>query len=224
MKVRLLAIAFAIVPIVVIGRALRVRLSVGPRRRYWRTHDVVRGDDYVVVALGDSLTQGVGSSRPSTSWIGLFVTYLETSKKRPVRLSNRAIYGAKVADVITRQLPLPTGTDLVTLCIGANDAGRTSPEAFRGQLRQVCGQLPAGSIVGDLPEFQWGSRVQAAAELSLVVREVVAAYPHLRLAEVEKYTIGTKILTELAGDFFHPGNRGYRRISDAFVSARGPVA
>jgi hypothetical protein len=88
-------------------------------------------------------------------------------------------------------------------------------------LRHVCPQLPAGSIVGDVPEFQWGLRMGAAAELSLVVREVVAEYPCLRLVQVERFTVGTKILTELAGDFFHPGNRGYRRISDAFVAASG---
>ena len=49
---------------VLAGRALRVRLSVGPRRRWWDTHRTPGG--LRVVALGDSLTQGTGSDRKST--------------------------------------------------------------------------------------------------------------------------------------------------------------
>lgn len=129
------------------------------------------------------------------------------------------MYGARVADVLSSQLPLPRAVDQVTLCVGANDAGRTSPGQFRATLNRVCQQLPAGSIVGDVPVFQWGPRIGAAAELAAIVREVIAEYPDLILAEVEQHTAGTKILTELAGDFFHPGDPGYRRIARAFAQA-----
>lgn len=205
------------IPLVVIARALRVRLTVGPRRRYWQRRG--RQGDFLLVALGDSLTQGIGSSRPAHSWLGRFVTHLESTTRRRVRIDNRAVYGARIADLIANQLPVPADADLVTMCIGANDCGRTDPETFRADLRRVCGQLPAGSIVGDVPEFQWGPRIAAAAELSQVVREVVAEFPALVLARVEFHTTGTRILTELAGDFFHPGDSGYRRIAAAFVTA-----
>jgi lysophospholipase L1-like esterase len=199
-----------------------VRLSVAPRSRYWRDRAATaRGEHLTLVALGDSLTQGIGASRPRTSWLARFVTHLESTRQHRVHIDNRAVYGAKVSDVLIHQLPLPSDTDLVTLCIGANDAGRTPPEAFRAQLRRVCDQLPAGSIVGDVPEFQWGPRIAAAATLSRVAREVVNEYPRLVLAEVERHTTGTKVLTELAGDFFHPGDRGYARIAAAFIEA-GP--
>lgn len=213
----------AYLPVLVIVRVLRVRLSVGPRRRYWARQDE---GNLKVVALGDSLTQGIGSSRPSLSWLGLFRTHLEIRSGWKVRIDNRAVYGARIADVIAAQLPLPADADLVTLCIGANDAGRTEPEEFRTALRWVCEQLPPGSIVGDVPEFQWGSRVEAAAEISLVVREVVGEFPQLVLAHVEQHTTDTKILTELSGDFFHPGDRGYLRVARAFIEAdeRVPVA
>jgi acyl-CoA thioesterase-1 len=207
----------ALLPVVIAGRALRVRLSVDPRRKYW--HGRSLDGDLFLLALGDSLTQGIGSSRASTSWLGSFVAHIETTTGRAVRLENRAAYGAKVADVLALQLPLPPGADLVTLCIGANDAGRTEPQQFRADLRRVCGQLPPGSMVGDVPEFQWGPRVPLAAELASIVREVVAEYPGLILAEVEKYTAETRILTDLAGDFYHPNNAGYRRIARAFIQA-----
>ncbi len=213
MKLRWLAL----VPGVVVARALRVRLSVAPRRRYWQR--IATTGDLPLVALGDSLTQGIGSSRPGTSWLGLFATHLEAASGKTVRIDNRSVYGARLADVLERQLPLPPDAGLVTLCIGANDAGRTSSDEFRAGLRRVLAQLPAGSIVGDVPEFQWGPRVAAAAELSAVVRSVTAEFPDLRPARIEAHTAGTKILTELAGDFFHPGDPGHRRIAAGFIAA-----
>jgi acyl-CoA thioesterase I len=212
----------AVVPIVLAARAVRVVSSVSPRRRYWQAQSST-GDLYLV-ALGDSLTQGIGSSRPATSWLGRYVANLQAETGRRVRINNRAVYGARVADVLADQLPLPDGVDLVTMCIGSNDAGRTHPEEFRRLLRLACAQLPTGSIVGDVPEFQWGPRVIPAAQLAAVVREVVAEFPGLRLALVEKETTGISIVTDLAGDFFHPNNNGYRRIAKAFIDAGRPAS
>lgn len=196
-------------------RALRVRLSVSPRQRWWDTHRTPGG--LVLVALGDSLTQGTGAGSPARAYLGLVAAEVAARTGRDVDVVNRAVYGAKVADVLAAQLPLPADADLVTLCVGSNDAGRTSPEVFRERLRAVCAQLPAGSVVGDVPEFQWGPRVPEAAALSQVVREVVAEHPGLVLAPVERETTGTSILTELAGDFFHPNDRGHARIARAFT-------
>lgn len=209
--------ALTLVPGLVVARALRVRLTVGPRRRYWATR--ASQGDQLLVALGDSLTQGIGSSSPTTSWLALYAAHLESVTGRSVRVENRAVYAAKIADLIATQFPLPPDATTVVLCIGANDAGRTSPDDFRRRLRIVCAQLPPGSVVGDVPEFQWGGRVEAAAELAQVVRDVVAEHPELRLARVESHTAGTKIFTELAGDFFHPGDVAYGRIAEAFVEA-----
>lgn len=52
---------------------------------------------------------------------------------------------------------------------------------------------------------------------------MVAEFPDLVLALVEQATTGTRILTELAGDFFHPGDRGYARVASAFLSAASPA-
>ena len=200
-------------------RALRVRLSVSPRRRWWDDH---RGDgDLVLVALGDSLTQGIGASGPASSWLGAYAAEVSRRRGLSVVVVNRAVYGAKVADVLTDQLPLPPDADLVTLCVGSNDAGRTEPEVFRERLRQVCAQLPDGAVVGDVPEFRWGPRVPRAAELAQVVREVVAEHPGLLLAQVERETTGLSTWTDLAGDYFHPNDRGYARIGEAFRSTLG---
>jgi acyl-CoA thioesterase I len=209
---------------VLLARGLRVRYSVEPRRRYW--HRRAAGSGPLVVALGDSLTQGTGSTKGSTSWLGLFIRHLEARWETSVRVDNRAIYGARIADVIRTQLPVPADAALVTLCIGSNDAGRTPPAEFRAALSRVCSMLAPGSIVGDVPEFQWGPRIAAAAHMSAIVREVVAEHPGLILAEIEQHTRGISILTEFAGDFFHPNDSGYRRIAAAFIEAarRQPAA
>jgi acyl-CoA thioesterase-1 len=205
---------------VLLARGLRVRLSVGPRRRYWTARRAQGGlEALTVVTLGDSLTQGIGSSRPSTSWLGRFVVELERTTGRPVRVDNRSVYGARVGDVITTQLPVPPGTGLTVLFIGSNDVGRLPPDQFRASMRVACAQLPAGSIVGDVPNFLWGPRVGPAAALSAVVREVVAEFPGLRLAAVQQQTAAARAHTDLAGDFFHPNDRGHRRIAAAFVAA-----
>ncbi len=216
MKARWLAVPPAVIAALV-GRAVLVQLTVGSRRRYWSTR--LTGQGPLIVALGDSLTQGIGSSRPSTSWLALFAERLESQWGTPVRIDNRAVYGAKVADLIADQLPLPTDAALVVMCIGSNDAGRTQPAEFADQLHTVCAQLPPGSIVGDVPRFHWGPRIAPAAEISRLVREVVAEYPDLVLAEVERHTRDTRIFGDLAGDWFHPNDSGYRPIAAAFIEA-----
>jgi lysophospholipase L1-like esterase len=216
MKARwLLVIPAAAVALIV--RGVLVQLTVGARRAYWSSRRT--GDGPLVVALGDSLTQGIGSSRPSTSWLALFAGQLEQRWATPVRIDNRSVYGAKLADLIEHQLPLPADAALVTMCIGSNDAGRTEPAEFAAMLRTVCAQLPPGSIVGDVPKFQKGPRVPKAAELSRIVRDVVAEFPQLILARVEQHTRDTRILTDLAGDYFHPNDSGYRHIAQAFIEA-----
>jgi acyl-CoA thioesterase I len=207
----------ALLPVALGARAGLVQLTVFPRRTFWRSR--FTGDGPLIVALGDSLTQGIGSSRPSTSWLSLFVRAAESRWGRTARVDNRSVYGAKLADLMATQLPVPPGAALVTLCIGSNDAGRTPPDEFAKNLREVCSQLPAGTIVGDVPMFHWGPRVAPAAELSKLVRAVVAEFPQLVLAGVERHTCETRIFTDLAGDYFHPNDRGYRHIADAFIEA-----
>lgn len=197
--------------------AVRTRSAVAARRRWWAARSGEPGLRWV--ALGDSLTLGVGSSRPQTSWVGRTAAALAVAG-HPVVVDNRAVYGARVADVLAGQRPGDlAGAHLVTLCVGANDAGRTTPEQYRARLHQLCALLPAGAVVGDVPEFQFGPRIAAAAELSRVAREVVAEHPRLVAAPVEARTTGTSICTELAGDFFHPNDGGYARIAGAFTPA-----
>lgn len=201
-------------------RAVRVQTSSRSRRAYWVAAAGRAADGAAqLVTLGDSLTQGTGSSSAQRSWVGRFSRRLADDLEHPVCVENRAVYGARAADVLAAQLPLPPDADLVTLCIGSNDAGRTPPQVFRDQLSRICDQLPDGSLVGDVPTFLWGPRVGAAAQLARIVREVVDAHPGLRPAAVEKATAAARISRHLAGDYFHPNDIAYGWIAEAFWSA-----
>jgi len=206
-------------------RALLVVGSIQPRADYWDQRAEQPGD-VAYLALGDSLSQGIGSSTPDTSFVSVLAGDLSERTGEPVRVINLSVTGATTAELIRDQLPqlaqvlaeleadgVPVG--LVTVCIGANDAGATSPQDYRRDLRTVLDALPAGSYVSDVPDFNGGARDEPAAELAAVAREEVAARPDLVLVPLEAAT-GEQSTAEYAGDFFHPSDEGYLRYVEVF--------
>lgn len=194
----------------------RVFRSVAGYRRYWKQR-AKRTGQLRYVALGDSLAQGVGASHPERGYVGLLAAHVEADTGATVQVVNVSITGVRLADLLDGQLAALEGRpDLVTVAIGANDAGRTDPERFRADFARLCAALPDGALVADVPDFQGGSRRAAAARLSEVVREVLAGHPRLVPVALEA---ATSHLTwrDYSGDLFHPSDAGYRRYSAAFV-------
>lgn len=217
-----------LVVLVLAVRGLLVVASIGPRAGYWDERAAQPGD-VVQVALGDSLSQGIGSSGPDTSFVGVLADDLAARTGQDVRVVNLSVTGAETGELVADQLPrfedlltalAEDGTPLalVTLCIGANDVGNTSPGQFRADLVTVLDALPPGSLVSDLPDFGGGPERAMAMELSAVVREEVAARPDLVLVDLEDATTGQG-LEEYAADFFHPSDVGYQRYVAAFRDA-----
>jgi lysophospholipase L1-like esterase len=198
--------------------ALRVLWSVPDFAAQWRERAQRPADpgELLFLALGDSVAQGIGASSPDRGYVGLLAAWLRATTGRPVRVVNLSVTGAKVADVVRDQLPQAAGLrpDVVTLDVGANDAGRTDPEAFRASLRALLDALPAGAFVADVPWFGGGRRLAAAQVLSDVVREEVAARPLVPVAA----EAASKDMRwgDYAGDLFHPDDSGHRRWADAF--------
>ncbi len=48
---------------------------------------------------------------------------------------------------------------------------------------------------------------------------MLADYPQLIHAELQKHTHKMNLLREFAADFFHPNDAGYRRVAAAFTEA-----
>lgn len=170
------------------------------------------------LALGDSLTQGVGAGSIETSFVARVADRLERAG-RPHGVVNVARSGARVRDVIRTQLPvldhLPRVPAIVTVTAGSNDLLRsTRVNKPVHDLAELVGLLPAGSIVAALPD----SGSVLARRFNHHVRRL-AEEGGLQVADVPGQLTSWRGRT--AADGFHPNDRGYAAWVDAFAVALG---
>jgi acyl-CoA thioesterase I len=185
---------------------------------YWRRRRRSPGA-LTLVALGDSLAQGMGSTDPSSSWAGRLAAAWEERSGRRVRVVCLGVVGATAADVLRDQLPQVPSADLVALGIGTNDAAQgVSPEEFRATFTALCAALPPGSLVADVPDLQRGPVRRAGIELAAVAREVLAEFPQLRPVALEAAT-HRMWPWQFGPDLAHPNRLGYARHAVAWVAA-----
>lgn len=110
------------------------------------------------VALGDSMTQGIGASAYNHGWVGQLSDRLR-GDGWDHRVVNLSVTGARVDDVVDTQLPALEAVcaaegppALVTVVIGSNDV--VSPRHRRGlaeRFAQMLDRLPDGAVVMNLP-------------------------------------------------------------------------
>lgn len=219
-------VLFAVLGSAVAVQALRwwpVFRSVAGYREYWKRR-AERPGELLYVALGDSLAQGVGASHPERGYVGLLAAQLERETWHTVRVLNLSVTGVRLADLLDGQLTAlrDLRPDVVTLAIGANDAGRTDPATFRADFDALCAALPAGSLVADVPDFQAGARRAATAELAAVTREVLAGHPELVRVTLEAATSHLS-WRDYCADLHHPSDAGHRRYAEPFLHAQQPA-
>ena len=181
----------------------------------WHRRNLVALDSGLplVVALGDSLAQGIGASSVDAGYVGR----LAGDFAGRVGIVNLSKSGAKIADVLDRQLGILAGLGVspiaVTCTVGSNDLLRTvSLSGPSRAVRRLITELPEQSIMATLPDQ--GSMM--ARRLSGVIRSEVAARG-LALADVSAEMNGWRGKT--APDGFHPNDKGY----DAWVRAFTPA-
>ncbi|MFG2499210.1 SGNH/GDSL hydrolase family protein [Streptomyces sp. NPDC048441] len=194
------------------------------------------------VAMGDSLTEGIGDPVADgwRGWAALLATGL-APPERDVEFHNVAVSGSQTADVLNRQLPeaLVLRPDLVSVIIGVNDTLRCTfdiqavaarlDQIYAAATRQGAHLLTAclpdpGAMLG-LP----GALARPLARRQRAVNAVVHALSerygavHLHLAEDE--WVGDRALW--SADRLHPGERGHRLVAARFhalLAARGLAA
>lgn len=184
------------------------------------------------VALGDSLTEGVGDpvGEAWRGWAALLVAGLSDGPDRSVEFTNLAVSGAQTRDVLERQTPaaLALGPDVVSVVIGVNDTLRCTFDihavaarldrvyaAFRAQdavLLTAC--LPDPGAMLGLP----GALARPLARRQRAVNSVVHALSE-RHGAVHLHAAEGAWLTDRAmwsADRLHPGERGHRQLALRF--------
>ncbi len=168
------------------------------------------------LALGDSLSQGVGTSSIDRSFVGRVADRLALSG-RPHGVVNIARSGARIRDVIEHQLPLierlPRAPALISVTAGSNDLLRSARfDRAVTDLGQLIGALPRTTIVAALPDG--GSLM--ARRLNTHIRRLATEHG-MRVADVPTHL--TTWRGRAAADGFHPNELGYQAWVDAFSAA-----
>jgi acyl-CoA thioesterase I len=205
-------------------KLVQVARSVEARAEYWSEP---RGEPggLLYVALGDSAAQGIGASAPEKGYVGLLARRLRESTGRPVEVVNLSRSGARISDVLDRQLPaleaLGREPDLLTVAVGGNDVRAYDRETFARRQRggePLC--LP-GAYLADAPYFMHGRWERDAQQAADVLTDAAVAYglQPVALHEALRAQGWRAMLTQFAADWFHPNDRGHRVWADAFWRA-----
>ncbi|MFE1028166.1 SGNH/GDSL hydrolase family protein [Streptomyces sp. NPDC058818] len=189
------------------------------------------------VALGDSLTEGVGDP-VRDGWRGWAALLAAGLAEEPAEFTNLALSGARARDVAERQLPagLALRPDVASVVVGVNDTLRCSFDlgavaarldtvyaAFTGQgalLLTAC--LPDPGAMLGLP----GALARPLARRQRAVNAVVHALSD-RYGAVHLHASEGDWTTDRAMwsvDRLHPGERGHRQLAlrfHALLAERG---
>jgi lysophospholipase L1-like esterase len=174
-----------------------------------------------VAWLGDSLATGLGVDHVEDTPAQAVARMLE----RPVELTVLAVPGAKAVDVVAKQLPkLDRSTDLVVLCVGANDVASNSSRRSYSQLYDAVLAELAGipTIALTLPDMSTPGRMAEPLRSLAGARARWFEAARAKVASNHAHVVSVDIATRPAGitqkqaraslcaDHFHPGPTGYR--------------
>lgn len=190
--------------------------------KYWRERGAREGE-LLYVALGDSAAQGIGASTPRRGYVGALARLIAAESGRSVRVVNLAISGATTHVAVRDELPklAKLRPDVCTIAIGANDIAVWDAAGFERKLRTIAAALPSGTVMAELPSFHFlpgERRVRVANRiLHRIAAEHGFAVAPLHSATRRQGLWG--VLTQFAGDLFHPNDRGYDVWASAFAPA-----
>jgi len=180
------------------------------------------------VALGDSLTEGVGDP-VGDGWRG-WAALLVGGLGRSVEFTNLAVSGAQTRDVLERQLPagLALRPDVVSVVIGVNDALRCTFDihAVAARLDAVYAAVTAqgavlltaclpdpGAMLG-LPGALASPLARRQRAVNSVVHALSERYGAVHLHAAEGAWISDRAMW--SADRLHPGERGHRQLAVRF--------
>ncbi|MDQ6854971.1 MAG: GDSL-type esterase/lipase family protein, partial [Actinomycetota bacterium] len=190
-------------------------------RRYWEESNerARQSSGPLWVALGDSTAQGLGASAPDCGYVGQLLVRLREAQRRPWRVVNLSVTGARISDVVREQvarLSEASEPELVTCAVGANDVIRPGFGRVPGALHSLIRALPSGAVLATVPQGLLPRRVY---ELNQIIRAAAPA-AGLRIADAWAHT-GAPWQGKYAPDGFHPNDAGYADWCAAFADVLG---
>lgn len=200
----------------VFGGVRQISDQIVDYTRWWdaQNREAFESDGPRVVAIGDSMSLGIGASSPDSGYLGLVRNQLSAADGRPWQMINLGSWGDKIQDGVDRQLPalamIPT-PEVVLVCIGSNDMvwGINLSKITRGMktiIREVPGPAHISLLIGTSPR-------NIVANRSLIKAAERAGHP----------TVNPwfKWRGNQATDRFHPNDAGYRIMAGAFCRSLG---
>lgn len=185
------------------------------------------------VVMGDSTAAGLGAGNEIQTLPGQLAQFIAAQNRR-VRVVNLAQSGARVRDVIQNQLPAlqKLRPDLVSLCVGANDATHFTKTAdFERDFRWLLSALETTSarqiLVSNTPDMFLAPALPLPFSLAVGRRArrfnsiLRAQKRDSKLQIVDIFGRGKldfrRDSTLYAADLFHPSTRGYRVWAALFI-------
>jgi len=182
------------------------------------------------VALGDSLTAGVGTDKYQDSYPYLLAQYFAGNDDR-VTLKDRAVPGVKTSELLSGILPSATrdNPDIVTILIGVNDVhGFVSLKEFRSNydniLQNLTSKTKAKIYVINIPSIGANNLLlppynylfdYRTNQYNKIIKELATKYS---VKYIDLYTPTRDLFksngSHYATDFFHPSAQGYKIWAD----------
>jgi lysophospholipase L1-like esterase len=188
--------------------------------------------DYV--ALGDSTGFGVGALPGDGGYPPRLARRLREAG-REVDLLNLSVPGARASDLAGSQLAAVAATSptLVTVCVGANDAGEArAPGEFGAEMEEIfteLARLRAAVVACNVPDVSLTPRyrddparaAEVAADVVALNAELAAAAARHGVPVADIYRVSREQLFEnpdlISPDGFHPSAAGYEVWAEAML-------
>ena len=197
----------------------KIEATVEPFAQWWDAHNhrALHDDGPLWVALGDSVTQGIGASEPAKSYAVTVLDQVRAQSGRSWRLINLSMSGARFSDVVDHQLEVLHRYNLrprvVSAVIGSNDViWRRNTDAIVDDARQLVDALPEGTALSRVSEARRDRRRVGVNQ----VFNAAAATGRVRLYEAWDWPTGEGMSAE---DRFHPNDRAHTHLAENLLGA-----
>jgi lysophospholipase L1-like esterase len=200
------------------------------------------GNPCKILPLGDSITEGIGSSHGGAYRVDLFqraldanrrLTFVGSKRSGPTMVGgttfprNHEGYSGETIDQIAGRVPavLSQTPDIILLMIGTNDMYRTGAADAPRRLEALIDKILAADsrallVVAQIVPFPGNMNVAPYnAAIPAIIQRKVAAGKHIVLVDQHSGFPAS----DLNMDGVHPNDSGYRRMAGVWYSAVGPL-